>query len=64
MGERVLLTGANAFTGLWIAKALAQAGFEVLAPLKRARADYDPERLARIARLETVAEVFFDHPFG
>lgn len=27
MGERVLLTGASSFTGMWIAEALAAAGF-------------------------------------
>jgi nucleoside-diphosphate-sugar epimerase len=64
MAERVLLTGASSFTGMWIAEALAQAGFEVLAPLQRPRADYDPERLARIARLEAVAEVAYACPFG
>ena len=64
MGERVLLTGASSFTGLWIAEALAAQGYEVLAPLLRARADYDPERLARIARLEAVAEVVWACPFG
>lgn len=64
MGERVLLTGASSFTGMWIAEALAGAGFEVIAPLQRARGDYDPERLARIARVEAVAEVVFTHPFA
>jgi nucleoside-diphosphate-sugar epimerase len=64
MGERVLLTGASSFTGMWIAEALAVAGFQVLAPLLRPKADYDPERLARIARVEQVAEVAYDRPFG
>jgi nucleoside-diphosphate-sugar epimerase len=49
---------------MWIAQALAAAGFEVLAPLQRDRADYDPERLARIARVEQAAEVAWGHPFG
>jgi nucleoside-diphosphate-sugar epimerase len=64
MAEQVLLTGASSFTGMWIAEALAAAGFSVLAPLKRARADYDAERLARIARVEAAAEVVFACPFG
>jgi nucleoside-diphosphate-sugar epimerase len=64
MAGRVLLTGASSFTGMWIAEALAGAGFEVLAPLLRARADYDPERAARIASVEQVAEVAYAHPFG
>jgi nucleoside-diphosphate-sugar epimerase len=64
MGERVLLTGASSFTGMWIAEALAAAGFEVLAPLLRPEADYDGERSARIARLRKVAEVVYDCPFA
>jgi nucleoside-diphosphate-sugar epimerase len=64
MAERVLLTGASSFTGVWIAKALAEAGFEVLAPLLRPEADYDGERLARLARLREVAEVVYACPFG
>jgi len=64
MGETVLLTGASSFTGMWIAEALASAGFEVLAPLLRDRGDYDGERLARIARVAAVAEVVYARPFG
>jgi nucleoside-diphosphate-sugar epimerase len=64
MAERVLLTGASSFTGMWIAEALAAAGFEVLAPLLRPQAEYDGERRARIARLGAVAEVVYDRPFG
>lgn len=64
MGGLVLLTGASSFTGMWIAEALAAAGFEVLAPLLRERGDYDPERTARIARVERVAEVVYARPFG
>jgi nucleoside-diphosphate-sugar epimerase len=64
MGEAILLTGASSFTGMWIAEALAAAGFEVIAPLLRARGDYDAERLARIARVEAVAQVVYALPFG
>jgi len=64
MGEAVLLTGASSFTGMWIAEALASAGFEVVAPLLRERSDYDAERLARIARVAAVAEVVYARPFG
>lgn len=64
MGDAVLLTGASSFTGLWIAEALAAAGFAVTAPLLRPRGAYEAERAARIARVERVAEVVFDCPFG
>ena len=64
MGPLVLLTGASSFSGMWIAEALAGAGFEVLAPLLRERGAYDAERRSRIARVEQVAEVVYGHPFG
>ena len=64
MGGLVLLTGASSFTGMWIAEALAAAGFEVLAPVLRERGDYDPERARRIARVEQVADVAYAYPFG
>jgi nucleoside-diphosphate-sugar epimerase len=64
MAGRILLTGASSFTGLWIAEALAQAGFEVLAPLPRAREDYAGVRLDRVERLARWAEVRFAAPFG
>jgi nucleoside-diphosphate-sugar epimerase len=64
MTGAVLLTGGNSFTGVWIAEALAAAGFEVVAPLLRELDDYDPERRARIARLQACAEVVFATPFA
>lgn len=64
MAPRVLLTGASAFTGLWIAEALSAAGVEVVAPLLRARGDYEGVRLERVRRLERVARVIFETPFG
>ncbi|WP_293681849.1 NAD(P)-dependent oxidoreductase [uncultured Phenylobacterium sp.] len=64
MGRRVLLTGGSSFTGLWIAEALAQAGFEVLAPLLRERSAYEGVRLERVRRLERCADVTFARPFG
>jgi len=60
----ILLTGASSFTGLWIAEALAGDGHRVVAPLRRARAEYFGLRGERVSRLATVAEVAFDHPFG
>lgn len=64
MADRVLLTGGSAFTGVWIAEALAAAGFEVTATLLRPRGAYDGVRLARVARLERCAEIVFERPFA
>jgi len=64
MAGRVLLTGGSSFTGLWIAEALAAAGFEVIAPLLRAREAYQGVRLDRVRRLERCAKVTFERPFG
>jgi len=64
MATKVLLTGGSSFTGVWIAEALAQAGFEVVAPLLRQREDYEGVRLDRVARLEKVAVVTYGRTFG
>lgn len=61
---RILLTGGSSFTGVWIAEALAQAGFEVVAPLLRPREAYDGVRLDRVARLEKAAVVTYGRAFG
>jgi nucleoside-diphosphate-sugar epimerase len=59
---RVALTGASSFTGLWIAEALAAAGFQVIAPLRRGRGDYTGVRAWRVERLTAVAEIRFETP--
>lgn len=64
MAGRILLTGASSFTGLWIAEALSAAGFEILAPLPRAREDYAGVRRDRVERLARCAEIRFAAPFG
>lgn len=61
---RALLTGGSSFTGLWFAEALAAAGFEVVAPLRGARATGAPLRDARAERLAAVAETVAEAPFG
>lgn len=59
---RVLLTGGSSFTGLWIARALSEAGHEVVAPITRARNDYAGLRAERIAQLSQVAIVIGEAP--
>ena len=61
---RLLLTGVSSFTGLWFARALAQAGHEVVAPLRAGGAYADPLRQARIDAAAEVAELIPAAPFG
>ena len=62
---RVLLTGASSFTGFWFARALAEAGHEVVAPLRGAAGSYDAGvRGARVAALAEYARIVWDCPFG
>lgn len=61
---RILLTGGSSFTGFWIAKALAQAGYEVIAPVTRHPGGYEGLRAERVERLAAYARVVFEAPFG
>jgi nucleoside-diphosphate-sugar epimerase len=62
---RILLTGASSFTGYWFARALAEAGHTVVAPLRAPVASYvERPRAERVRRLRKIAEVVGDRPFG
>jgi UDP-glucose 4-epimerase len=61
---RILLTGASSFTGFWFARALGEAGHEVIAPLLQAQSDYDGIRAHRVAKLAAIAEIVWSAPFG
>jgi len=62
---KVLLTGASSFTGYWFARALSEAGLEVVAPLRAAARSYDQgPRAERVRRLTSVAEIVEAAPFG
>jgi UDP-glucose 4-epimerase len=54
---RLLLTGISSFTGLWFARALTQAGHEVVAPLRASGVYADPLRQGRIDAAADVAEL-------
>jgi UDP-glucose 4-epimerase len=60
---RLLLTGISSFTGLWFARALAEAGHVVVAPMRGRRSE-DPLRQARIDRAAEVATLVADAAFG
>lgn len=61
---RVLLTGGSSFTGLWFAKALHDAGHEVVAPIRGMRSSYEGGRAKRVAELAKVADIRDSMSFG
>lgn len=62
---KVVLTGASSFTGYWFARALANAGHSVLAPLRGAQNDYSNGiRAERVRLLGDVAERVWNASFG
>jgi nucleoside-diphosphate-sugar epimerase len=62
---RVLLTGASSFTGYWFARALADAGHEVVAPLRRPIISYtEGARAERVRRLADIARIVEGASFG
>lgn len=62
---RLLLTGASSFTGYWFARALCEAGHEVVAPLFGGAERYrEGARSERVHRLADCAEIVWDCPFG
>ena len=61
---KVLLTGASSFTGYWFAKALAERGATVIAPLRSAPELYTGVRQARTKDLASFAVVEPGIEFG
>lgn len=62
---KILLTGASSFTGYWIAKTLAAAGHDVVAPLLRDRDSYtEGTRAQRVSELEKVVRLVPSCAFG
>jgi UDP-glucose 4-epimerase len=55
---KVLLTGCSSFTGFWFGRALAEAGHEVLATLRKPITQYEGLRLERLKLLEAAGTRF------
>jgi UDP-glucose 4-epimerase len=62
---KILFTGGNSFTGVWIVRKLALEGHEVICPLLRQEQEYDTAlQIERLSELKKNAEYIFDAPFG
>lgn len=61
---RIILTGAASFTGTWFARALADAGHHVVAPLRGSASDHDGVKATRIQILKDRVEIIENCAFG
>jgi nucleoside-diphosphate-sugar epimerase len=61
---RILFTGASSFTGFWFARELAREGHEVVATFRRAPADYEGVRRARVDGLAAHVRAVAGCAFG
>ncbi|MGE5522715.1 MAG: NAD-dependent epimerase/dehydratase family protein [Rhodospirillaceae bacterium] len=62
---RIVLTGASSFTGLWLTRALLEAGHEVVAPLRGEEGSYSGVREQRVLLLQSAgAQLVWSCPFG
>lgn len=61
---KILFTGASSFTGFWFVKTLAEAGHEIVCPLRGAPGRYDGVRRQRVGKLPPFCRLVPDTPFG
>lgn len=61
---RILFTGASSFSGLWFVRTLAQAGHEIVCPLREAPDRYTGVRAERVNELRTVSRLESGLVFG
>jgi UDP-glucose 4-epimerase len=61
---KVLFTGASSFTGYWFVKRLADAGCEIICPLRGTVERYEGVRKTRVEKLQSLCRLIPDIPFG
>jgi len=61
---KILFTGISSFTGFWFAKALTEAGHQVVGPLRGSVERYEGVRCARVEQLQSICRLVPQTPFG
>ncbi len=61
---KILFTGASSFTGFWFVKTLAEAGHEVICPLRGAGGRYEGVRQERVRKLPSFGRLAPETAFG
>jgi len=61
---KILFTGASSFTGFWFVRKLAEAGHEVICPLRSGGTGLTALKQLRLDRLSDVARIIPNSPFG
>jgi len=61
---KILFTGASSFTGYWFVKTLAEAGHEVICPLRGSLEQYGGVRRQRVEKLPSLCRLVPETPFG
>lgn len=61
---KILFTGASSFTGFWFVKTLADAGHEVVCPLRGETGKYEGVRKRRADGLQGLGRLVPNAPFG
>lgn len=64
MNKRILITGATSFTGAHIARALGDAGFQVVATLTRRLVHYSDPLIQKRREYSQISEWIEEAPFG
>ncbi len=61
---KVLFTGSSSFTGFWFVKTLAEAGHQIVCPLRGAIEGYDGVRKTRVEKLKSLCRLVPQTLFG